>query len=493
MLSSQDIAALNATSKSSSRREPTHAWIHVALLIIDVLTVGMGLLLAYGVRFRTNWAFFYESGTVAGDIYVPLMLLSIPAWLAIFAVYQLYNPRHLFGGMDEYSRVFNACTTGVVLIMVTSFLFPDLVIARGWVLASWFSVTGLVGLGRFAMRRGVYQLHARGYLLHRMLIVGADAEGIAVAEQLIGNRKAGVSLVGFVDDRLPKGAEVLPGRRILGSTEDLRALVRELGVEELTVSPSALTRAKLLDIFHTFGNEDEISVRLSSGLFEILTTGLEVKSIGQVPLLSLNKVRLSSSESLLKSIVDYVGAFLGLVALSPLFGIVALVIKRTSPGPVFHRRRVVGVGGKEFDAFKFRTMVANADEWLEENPDLKAEYAENFKLKDDPRVTSIGRLLRKTSIDELPQLINVLRGEMSLVGPRMIVKEEVDRYGKWSMNLFTVKPGITGLWQVSGRSDVDYEGRVRIDMHYIRNYTVWLDLQILFQTIPAILRGRGAY
>jgi lipopolysaccharide/colanic/teichoic acid biosynthesis glycosyltransferase len=138
-------------------------------------------------------------------------------------------------------------------------------------------------------------------------------------------------------------------------------------------------------------------------------------------------------------------------------------------------------------------MVADADKVLEQDPDLKAEFEANFKLKEDPRVTPLGRLLRKTSLDELPQLINVLRGEMSLVGPRMITKEEVSKYGKWDMNLLTVKPGITGLWQVSGRSDVDYDGRVRLDMHYIRNYTVWLDLQILFQTIPAVLRKEGAY
>jgi lipopolysaccharide/colanic/teichoic acid biosynthesis glycosyltransferase len=151
------------------------------------------------------------------------------------------------------------------------------------------------------------------------------------------------------------------------------------------------------------------------------------------------------------------------------------------------------VGGTEFDAFKFRTMVTNADEVLAQDPDMKAEYEQNFKLKYDPRVTRVGEFLRKTSIDELPQLVNVLRGEMSLVGPRMIVKEELAKYTKWGTNLLTVKPGVTGLWQVSGRSDVDYEGRVRFDMHYIRNYTIWLDLQILFQTIPAVLRRDGAY
>jgi exopolysaccharide biosynthesis polyprenyl glycosylphosphotransferase len=218
-----------------------------------------------------------------------------------------------------------------------------------------------------------------------------------------------------------------------------------------------------------------------------------VKEIGQVPLLSVNRVRLTGWDLILKKALDLVVATVGLILLLPGFLLAAIVIKRASPGPVFHRRRVIGVNGKEFDALKFRTMVANADALLEQNPELRAQFEENFKLKDDPRITSVGRLLRKTSLDELPQLFNVLRGEMSLVGPRMITSQEIAKYGKWNTNLFTVKPGITGLWQVSGRSDVDYDSRVRLDMHYIRNYTIWLDLQILFQTIPAVLRKSGAY
>jgi len=154
----------------------------------------------------------------------------------------------------------------------------------------------------------------------------------------------------------------------------------------------------------------------------------------------------------------------------------------------------MGMGGQEFDALKFRTMAVNADEILENNPELKAQFEDNHKLKNDPRVTPMGRFLRRWSLDELPQLFNVLRRDMSLVGPRMISPPERGEYGKWGMNLLTVRPGITGLWQVSGRSDVSYEERVRLDMYYIRNYSILLDLQILFiQTLPAVLKGKGAY
>jgi len=165
----------------------------------------------------------------------------------------------------------------------------------------------------------------------------------------------------------------------------------------------------------------------------------------------------------------------------------------SSPGPVIHKRLVMGLNGKQFHAFKFRTMVINGDEMLDKYPELKDELARNHKLRNDPRITRIGTLLRKFSLDELPQLFNVIRREMSLVGPRMISPEEVSMYKQFDMNLLTVLPGITGVWQVSGRSDISYEERVRLDMYYIRNWSIWLDLQLLYQTIPAVLNGRGAY
>jgi lipopolysaccharide/colanic/teichoic acid biosynthesis glycosyltransferase len=153
----------------------------------------------------------------------------------------------------------------------------------------------------------------------------------------------------------------------------------------------------------------------------------------------------------------------------------------------------MGVNGRHFDAFKFRTMRQDGETILAARPDLQAELAKNHKLKDDPRVTRVGKFLRKYSLDEFPQLFNVLRGEMSLVGPRMISPVEMDKYDRWDINLLTVRPGITGLWQVSGRSDVAYEERVRLDMYYIRNWSIWLDLQLILQTIPAVIKGKGAY
>jgi len=296
-----------------------------------------------------------------------------------------------------------------------------------------------------------------------------------------------------VDDEQPAGAPVTGELRVLGSVADVPSLVERYGVEEVIVASSSVPRASLVDLARTYALSDRLTIRLSSGLFEILTTGVYLKEVGYVPLIGLNKVRLNGIEIALKTALDYAFAIPGLIVLAPLLAGVALAVRLDSPGPILYRRRVLGRGGKEFDALKFRTMHADGDAILAAHPELEAELAASHKLKDDPRVTRVGAVLRRWSLDELPQLWNVVRRQMSMVGPRMISPSELKEYDKWAMNLLTVWPGITGLWQISGRSDVTYEERVRLDMEYIRNYTIWLDLQILVRTIPAVLRGKGAY
>jgi lipopolysaccharide/colanic/teichoic acid biosynthesis glycosyltransferase len=198
-------------------------------------------------------------------------------------------------------------------------------------------------------------------------------------------------------------------------------------------------------------------------------------------------------EVALKDMLDYSVAGLGLLVISPLLIILACVVKLNSRGPVLYRRRVMGRNNTQFDAFKFRTMHIDGDAILDAHPELKQALVLDQKLRDDPRITRSGRWMRKLSLDELPQLFNVLRGEMSLVGPRMISPPELTRYGDLTDELLSVKPGITGLWQVSGRSDLPRDDRVRLDMQYVRTHTVWLDIALLVRTIPALIRARGAY
>lgn len=473
-------------------------WAHqvfilTSLIVTDLLAVLAGFFLAYVLRFEMGIDLFYQHETSPIDFYRSFVFLITPGWIFIFLLFGLYDLRNIFNGMREYAWIFNACTLGIMLTIFIIFFDPDLTIARGWVVLSWLLVSLCVSVGRFGFRRVVHHLRKKGHLMKKVLIVGANEEGQAIAHQLQDNAKAGVQITGFADDKFNDNVEAaflkIP---LLGSIDSAVALVQKHDIQEVIIASTALSREKLLSLFQALDNAD-IPTRMSSGLYEILTTGVEVYEVGNVPLMSLNKVRLTGGDVILKRMLDLFGSVAAMMLFLPIGLIIAIAIKLDSPGPVLYRRRVVGVGGRPFDAFKFRTMCDNADQLLARNIEMRRQFEKNHKLKDDPRVTRVGRFLRKTSLDELPQLINVFLGQMSLVGPRMITDPERSMYGKWSKNLFTVKPGMTGLWQVSGRSNVSYDERVMLDMHYIRNYSIWLDLYLLWLTIPAVLKSRGAY
>jgi lipopolysaccharide/colanic/teichoic acid biosynthesis glycosyltransferase len=290
-------------------------------------------------------------------------------------------------------------------------------------------------LVRFSYRRLIYYLRRQGLFVRRALVVGTNEEGRAVVAQLRASPAAGVDVVGFVEPAMLRGEQV-EGVPVLSGLHRLESLIRSLEVEDLIVIPTALRRDELLDL---------------------------------------------------------VVSLVTVILLAPVFLVISILIRRDSPGPATYRRRVVGLAGRGFDAYKFRTMIPDADAYLKAHPELNKEWEQSGKIQDDPRITRVGRFLRRYSLDELPQLLNVLRGQMSLVGPRMITPEELKHFGRWRHNLLTVKPGMTGLWQVSGRSDLSYEERVRLDMQYIRNYTAWTDFKLIFDTVWAVLKGRGAY
>jgi exopolysaccharide biosynthesis polyprenyl glycosylphosphotransferase len=464
------------------------------LITSDVVTTFAAFWLAYYLRFEWFAQPFDQNAVVSFENY-RFLLYTLPfLWLAIFAVNGLYVKDNLLGGIREYSKVFTSASEGFFIIVLAGFLAPDLIIARGWLLITWVFTFLLVAGARFLLRRHMYRLRKRGYFLTPAVIVGANQEGRWLAEQLLGWETSGLHIVGFVDKKEPITSALFHGLPCLGSVEKMGEIIEQYNIGELILASSAFsTRDHLLDIFRTYGVSEKVNIRMSSGLYEILTTGLTINEIAYVPLVYVNKVRLAGLNSVLKFILDYVVAIVGLIILAPFLLLIGLCIKISSPGPVLHRRLVMGLNGKQFYALKFRTMVTNGDEVLDQHPELKIELQKSHKLKNDPRITPIGAFLRKYSFDELPQLFNVLKRDMSLVGPRMISPEEAPMYKQFVMNLLTVLPGITGLWQVSGRSDISYEERVRLDMYYVRNWSLWLDFHLLFQTIPAVLRAKGAY
>jgi exopolysaccharide biosynthesis polyprenyl glycosylphosphotransferase len=470
-----------------------------ALVAGDALVVTAALLLAFAARFQNPWLAYqrpYEA-----EFYFGLIGLMVPMSLALFALGGLYKRQNLLGGTTEYSRAISASSLAILAVIVLSFLVvhDSEPISRGWLSFAWLFLVGLVCLHRFGLRQIVYRLRERGLLTTRALIVGANEEARALSDELRRCRWAGVELLGLVA-LAPSGssaADELTGARVVADVVELAELVDREQVEELIVASTALQHEQLLELFRQFATDERVEIRLSSGLFELLMTGMRVQEIASVPLVSLNKARLTGLDVILKRSLDLGLALASAIVVLPLMLVLGLAVRLDSPGPVIHRRRVLGLNGRPFEAFKLRTMAVDAErrlaQVLEQDPVRQAEWERGQKLRNDPRLTRLGPFLRRYSLDELPQWLNVLRGEMSFVGPRMVAVEEAMRYGRWRFNLLTVKPGLTGPWQVMGRNSLPYEERVRLSMNYIRNYSIWLDLRILFRTIPVVLRGDDAY
>lgn len=476
---------LAAPARSNTRR--MRAGLTAGLLAVDALAVCAAFAAAYVVRFRSEWSIFYAHSDEPLHFYSSLVFLLTPMILLVFVGYRLYSLPDLFDGPGEYGRIASAATlTMLGIVLLSFFVDGDLVISRGWIVISWAALIMFVGIGRFMARRVVYALRRHGVIGRRVALIAGRGDLADLEARVAAMPASGLNVV-----------EVIQPEQVLaegqaGAPIDLQALLAARQVTDVVVSAASVPQAVLAHVVRELAQQPT-QLHVVPGMYEIQTTGVQVREIHGLPLVTMNKVRITGLDFVLKRTLDYLGASLVLILLAPLLLTMVAAIKLSSPGPVLHRRRVIGERGQRFDALKFRTMHVDGAAMLAARPELLETLAQHGKLVDDPRVTPLGSWMRRWSIDELPQLLNVLRGQMSLVGPRMITADELDHFGHWRDNLLTVKPGLTGLWQVSGRSRLGYEERVRLDMYYIRSYTIWQDLEILLRTIPAVLRGVGAY
>jgi exopolysaccharide biosynthesis polyprenyl glycosylphosphotransferase len=350
-------------------------------------------------------------------------------------------------------------------------------LALGWTLA-------IVGLVAWLTVAPALYLTLRRYLVTRprALVVGANAVGMDVARELSKT----FDVLGYVDN----GSDVEGlDRPLLAPIAELEALVRARAVDEIVVALPEDRREQVARVIERgFGRE--VDVKIVPAVGEHLPRRLEIGRFGARPYIGYAPV---ARVTWIKRAVDLVLSLSVLLALAPLFVAIALAVKVTSPGPVMYRQLRVGKDGKTFEMLKFRSMCVGAEGMMETLRDKNEASGPLFKIKRDPRITPVGRLLRRLSFDELPQLANVIRGEMSLVGPRPPLPAEVRRYEEWQLGRLQARPGMTGLWQVSGRSEVPFNDMVRLDLHYVRNWSFGLDLEIMLRTIPAVLANRGAY
>ncbi|MBQ9528253.1 MAG: sugar transferase [Fretibacterium sp.] len=413
--------------------------------------------------------------------------------LLVFWFNSLYSFKNwLF--WDEMRAVLRSSVL-MLLVMLLYLYFHRFTLSRFAIVASVLFFVPACLLARYVFRRAFFAL---GWLSTHVLIIGAGRTGEVYAEKVMEHPFTACHVVGFLDDSNSKQGTLVAGLPVLGKIEDFDRVRGERRVDEVVIAIATASRKRLAQIL------DEVELRVCyvhyiPDMYMLTTFSASIRDVDGVPLISASQGLLSPMNRFLKCVMDYVGAVVALVVFSPVWIIAVCCIKLGDGGAVcfFHKR--VGKDLKPFRVLKFRTMVPNAEARLAEmlkDEKLRAEFEVAFKFKNDPRITKIGHFLRRTSLDELPQLINVLKGEMSLVGPRPIVEREVELYYGQStaQQIFRVKPGITGFWQVSGRNDVlDYQQRIDLDLYYIRNWSPWLDFIIILRTVQVLLTGKGAY
>ena len=424
----------------------------------------------------------------------PATLLALAALLSAghgaLLAQRLYQARRASRPAAELWAAARAALVACGAIAITALLLGVAgITTRGAFALPLVAMAGMVG-GRVALRLLV--MHRRD--LRHVLVVGSGERAIALAQRIRAEPELGCRLLGVVDDPWPGLARAqLAGIPVLGSLADLPRLLREDVVDDVVICLPLASRYHEAAAVVALCEEQGIAVRLHAELFPLSLARRNGGDPGETPTVTLYPGAIHGAGAVLKRAVDIVLSLTLLILLAPVFVIVAALIKLDSPGPVFFLQQRRGLNKRPFQMIKFRTMRQDAERLLVTVASMNEEFGPAFKIRNDPRVTRIGRYLRRTSIDELPQLINVLRGEMSLVGPRPLFHWEYDRIQEpWIKRRCSVKPGLTGLWQVSGRSDLPFDKRIALDLHYIDHWSIRLDLRILARTIPAVMSGKGA-
>jgi len=434
--------------------------------------------------------------------FLPIGLLVI-SWVLTARLFSLYQSKRLFSLWEEmkvltlvvilYAFLIDTFASFRLLVTPRSMLFGALV---------WLGVSTFHTL----LRIGLRYIRARGLNQRRVLIYGVNSTGIQMAENLLTRPQIGMNLVGFLDDQF----EVQPAGTVsaapytpyltceeaqiplLGTSQDLRRLVHEQNIHEVivTLPSSQYDRVKA---FVLENSDLPINVRVVPDLFDLISVQAHSEDVWDIPVIGVRQPCISGVDAIVKRMIDLVVSSVALIVATPLMAVIAVLIRLDSGTPIFFRQERIGLNGKPFTMYKFRTMVVDAEKRLDDLIKVDALSQPMFKIRNDPRVTKIGRLLRKTSLDELPQLFNVLLGDMSLVGPRPEEMRIVRLYSYAQRQRLAVKPGLTGPMQVNGRGDLSFEDRLRLEINYIKNYSLYHDLELLVQTVPVVLLGKGAH
>jgi len=499
-------AAGSAAPATSIRRlyRSLYRW----MALTDTICVLAALLIAYQLRFSRLWP--------SHDFW--LVLFVAPFVTVAFGLgFGLYRV-HQFSSLEEFRRIIISNSMTITTIVMLAF-WSRVSYSRLWIGTAWLLALTFTGIVRRLWHREMRHNWVEGKLTFDTLIVGSNREAEHLAN-LLQASKLGFRPLGFVstgthgsdNGSVPSGiaaniaatgiaanghrgtrGRTIRGLPVVGSIEHLRELVRRTGANCLFVAATAVDAEAMKHVVKA-RRLDGVEIRVTANFPAVPSSSrVTSQSVGGLMTLSVNAVRLTRGQAVAKRTFDVVVSALGLIALAPLLATIAAAVKLTDRGPVLFRQQRVGLHRQPFTVLKFRTMVPQAELLLADLLHQNEADGPLFKVRDDPRITRVGRILRRYSLDELPQLWNVLKGEMSLVGPRPPLPTEVEAYEDWQLDRLEVRPGITGLWQVSGRSELSFDEYVRLDLFYIENWSIAYDLFMIAKTIPMLLTARGAY
>ncbi len=462
-------------------------------MIGDSVLINVAFLLAYTLRYdvqllRPVEPIFDNPPTV----YIPFAILLTGLLLITFKIDGVYQSHRLGLWLEQMYAIVRGTTLGILLMVGITFFYQPTFYSRLIFVYDSVLIVVLLGVGRLVWGFILAQLRRRGIGVVRVLIVGADEVGRTVIRTVMAQPELGYRIVGLISDQFDTNTLNIGPIPMLGGLEKIPQAISDQHIDEVVIALPWTDQQRVLEVFQTC---DRLGVRARTvpDIFQLSLNRVDVEDLGGVPLLGLKSASFRGTNLLVKRLIDLiVGGLISLIAL-PFVLILAIAIRINSPGSIIFKQKRVGMRSKEFTIYKFRTMRAGAEEEQERLLVYNEFTGPLFKMKDDPRITRVGRFLRKTSLDELPQLFNVLKGDMSLVGPRPHIASEVAQYQDWQKQVLEAPPGMAGLSQVSGRSQLSFDEQCLLDIYYIENWSPALDIKILLRTIPKVLSGEGAY
>ena len=483
----------------------------ILLFLNDVIFLGLAFYLSYVFKFKINNLEFLGPNV---RYYVYYSVIGGVIMLVFFYFRRLYSFKNLYRGMGENQGVVLGVVASIFLVIIFNYYFnrDSYQLSRLWIVYIALLPAIFVMVSRFFAKKIIFRILSRMNIITNLLIIGINEEGKRIARTLSKNKIEKINVIGFIDDS-EKSYKALTGAeedgqnllktldennrvdleefKILGSMENVESIIRQNKINRIIISSKHMAYFDVLDLMDKV-KDLNIEVQMSPSLFEFSVSRMKMFEAMGIPLIQIQKAGIRGIDIFYKWLIDY-GIGIVIFALFLLIlPFIALVIKLDSKGPVFYRQERYGKDFRKIRIFKFRTMRTGADKEKEIIASLY-NREEGFKIKEDPRITRFGKFLRKTSLDEIPQIINVIKADLSIVGPRALAIQEGDMLEEWEKKRMQVNQGITGLWQVSGRSDISYEERMKLDLYYIQNWSIQLEIRIILLTFLKFFPDRSAY